>query len=229
MPGEHYVYAIMVDGAIRYFGMGSGRRAKVHAKEARSIARRRRAGEQVSTTPFYEKLTDALVAGSDISDAVLVDNLTPGAARAIERILIAAHKETIWNSLRGWDDPDYRAKQAETRADPNYKAQLSAAIKKSTTQAVRAERSARMKRRWSDPGARQVLLDTGRAVRAKSKMGRIVEYVAAHPGASAAEISAEFGVEKIANTMHKLTSSGRLVRTGGKYDGKYFRNNEAEG
>ena len=71
-----YVYAVIVDGVIRYIGKGSGGRLHYHMKMVRKIARRRAAGETVVTTHFYNRLTKAWLDGCQIEFSKLADGLS---------------------------------------------------------------------------------------------------------------------------------------------------------
>src|SRR6516162_4318183 len=95
---EAYVYAIIVDGIVRYIGKGSGNRKLAHMRLVRSIARRRAAGEHVRTSHFYNRLTKAWLEGAEIEEVVIVDGLTHGAAYAREIAEIAAAAQgQLWN------------------------------------------------------------------------------------------------------------------------------------
>jgi hypothetical protein len=97
-----YVYAVIVDNKIRYIGKGTGGRAYMHIRIARGIVRRRMAGETVSATPFYEKLTEVWLKGSDIQISILKNKLTDRKAYAVECELIAKQKASqLWNTWSG--------------------------------------------------------------------------------------------------------------------------------
>lgn len=71
-----YVYGIVVDGVLRYIGKGTLRRSQAHMANVRSVCRRRAAGDIVKTTPFYENLVAAWVSGAEISEIIIVGNLS---------------------------------------------------------------------------------------------------------------------------------------------------------
>src|SRR4249920_1262421 len=80
-----FVYQIIVDGVVRYIGKGTGGRLANHMKKVRMIARRRAAGETITTTHFYNRLTKAWLAGSNIEFNVIADRLSDAEAFESER------------------------------------------------------------------------------------------------------------------------------------------------
>lgn len=173
-----YVYAIIVDGIVRYFGKGSGGRARAHMRMVRSIARRRAAGETVQASHFYNRLTKAWLAGADIQEVVIADRMTDeqAYAREIAEIAAAPHGQ-LWNLWAGgegsskgyaksheqrrkiaetnqktWRDPDLVAEQSEQKKvhwlRPEYRAKLTG---RKWTPEQRAALSAKRKAQWADP------------------------------------------------------------------------------
>ncbi|MGY8661758.1 hypothetical protein Q3C01_05235 [Bradyrhizobium sp. UFLA05-109] len=97
-----YVYAIVVDGVIRYVGKGSGGRARAHMRIVRSIARRRAAGELVQASYFYNRLTKAWLAGAEIEERMLISGLDHEAAFQAEIETIASFpSDQLWNFWPG--------------------------------------------------------------------------------------------------------------------------------
>jgi len=110
---KFYVYAILVDGKIKYIGKGKGYRVRRHMVMVQRIIRRRAAGEVVRTTHFYNKLSKAWRSGSKIEERILHDGLSEKAALKLEIIEIAKRRKRLWNIQAGgehmnWDDPDFR-------------------------------------------------------------------------------------------------------------------------
>jgi hypothetical protein len=60
---QFYVYAICVDGVVRYIGKGSNGRVHFHVIEAGRINRRRARGANTdrTATKFYRKLAEAIL------------------------------------------------------------------------------------------------------------------------------------------------------------------------
>jgi hypothetical protein len=59
---QFYVYAICVDGVVRYIGKGSNGRVHFHVIEAGRINKRRARGANIdrTATKFYGKLAEAM-------------------------------------------------------------------------------------------------------------------------------------------------------------------------
>lgn len=175
-----YVYAILVDGVCRYIGKGSGTRAKAHMRIVRSIARRRAAGEAVRASHFYNRLTKAWLAGSEIEEIILVDGLTheQAYAREVEEIAARTGLWNVWDGGEGsskgyakspgqrekiaasnkatWADPDLKAKHGEQCKirwlRPEYRDITQAALKAAWSDPERCrKRSDLTKARWADP------------------------------------------------------------------------------
>jgi hypothetical protein len=84
---QFYVYAIYVDGVVRYIGKGSNGRVHFHAIEARRINSRRARGANTDSTAtnFYRKLAEAMRHGATITEEIMVDGLANVEAYRLEK------------------------------------------------------------------------------------------------------------------------------------------------
>lgn len=102
---QFYVYAIYVDGIVRYIGKGSNGRMHFHAIEARRINSRRARGANTDATAtnFYRKLAEAMRHGATIAEQIMLDGLTNGEAYRLEKQKIEElHKQNrdqLWNTI----------------------------------------------------------------------------------------------------------------------------------
>jgi hypothetical protein len=71
---EYYVYAIKVDGVIRYIGKGKGRRVYAHMAEVRKRLNRDFKLGNIFC-PFQRKLTKAVMDGAEVVEEILVKGL----------------------------------------------------------------------------------------------------------------------------------------------------------
>jgi hypothetical protein len=175
-----YVYAIVVDGVIRYVGKGSGSHVRAHMRVVRSIARRRATGELVQASYFYNGLTKAWLAGAEIEERILIADLDHEAAFRAEIETIASFpRDQLWNCWPGGEgsskgyakSEQQRRKIAEsnkqTWADPKLRAEQSARmrlvlVKSDVREKLHKPRSeqfcrkmhANAKARWADPDFR---------------------------------------------------------------------------
>ena len=100
-----YVYAIHVNGVVRYIGKGSNGRLHFHVIEARRINSRRALGAKTdrTTTNFYRKLAEAMRHGATITEEIMVDGLTDQEAYRVEKQKIEQlHKQNrgqLWNTI----------------------------------------------------------------------------------------------------------------------------------
>ena len=103
LPKRSYVYAIHVDGVLRYIGKGTNGRMYTHMKEVSQRLTRKFKLKNVS--PFFQrKLTEAVMKGAVIEQIVLADNLTSKQAykleyRHLERLVYAGNREQLWNAI----------------------------------------------------------------------------------------------------------------------------------
>ena len=103
LPKRSYIYAIHVDGVLRYIGKGTNGRMYAHMKEVRQRLTRKFKLKNVS--PFFQrKLTEAVMKGAVIEQIVLTDNLTSKQAyklehRHLERMVYAGNREQLWNAI----------------------------------------------------------------------------------------------------------------------------------
>jgi hypothetical protein len=104
MRNKYYVYAIIVDGAIKYVGKGSNGREKLHLKLVLSIVRRRAVGEVVRTSRFHNELAKAWLAGSTIEEVILHSDLTEQQALRLEVKEIKRRRKTLWNTHSGGEN-----------------------------------------------------------------------------------------------------------------------------
>jgi hypothetical protein len=172
-----YVYAIVVDGVVRYIGKGSGNRTRAHMRLVRSIARRRAVGETVKTSHFYNRLTKEWLAGAEIQEVILADGLTHEDAYLREIAEIARLQDQLWNLWAGGEGsskgyakpPQQRQKIAksnqQTWTDSKLLAEHSERCKlvwlrpeyrekctgRKWTPEMRAALSAKRKAQWADP------------------------------------------------------------------------------
>jgi hypothetical protein len=217
--GFAYVYAVLVDGIVRYIGKGSGRRLRSHMKIVRSMARRRAAGETiVAGSPFYEDLCKAYLWGSGIEAVILKDCLLHEQAfrhEIAERGKYPASQ--LWNSGRCWDRPEYRAKQRARWADPEMRAFHRSQVAASITAAEKAERARRMKLAWAKDGAGGNLRRAQEARRARefeaSLAGQLLAVIRATPdGLRFSEIKRFHPHLRPTSTLRKLASRGLIVK-----------------
>jgi hypothetical protein len=102
LPKRSYVYAIHVDGVLRYIGKGTNGRMRAHMKEVRQRLTRKFKLKNVSL--FQRKLTEAVMKGAVIEEIVLADNLTTKQAYKLEyghmeRMVYAGNREQLWNAI----------------------------------------------------------------------------------------------------------------------------------
>ena len=103
LPKRCYVYAIHVDGVLRYFGKGTNGRMYAHMKEVRERLTRKFKLKNVSPL-FQRKLTEAVMKGAVVEEVVLADNLTHKQAykreyRNLEKLVHDGKRQQLWNII----------------------------------------------------------------------------------------------------------------------------------
>ena len=103
LPKRSYVYAIHVDGVLRYIGKGTNGRMYAHMNEVRQRLTRKFKLKNIWPL-FQRKLTEAVMKGAVIEEIVLADNLTSKQAykleyRHLERMVYAGNREQLWNAI----------------------------------------------------------------------------------------------------------------------------------
>lgn len=214
-----YLYAVLVDGVVRYIGKGSGRRLRAHEKIVRAMARRHAAGETVvAESQFYERLYRAYLAGADIAAEIITGGLTHEQAFREE---IAERKKypslQLWNAVSCWERADYRAKQKARWADPEIRALHRSRIAASISPSEKAERSQRMRRAWAKDGTGGNLRRAQEARRARefaaSLAGRLLAVIQATPGGLRfSEIKRLHPHLRPTSTLRKLADRGLITK-----------------
>jgi hypothetical protein len=100
-PKGCYVYAIYVDGVLRYIGKGTNGRVYAHMKEVRQRLTREFKLKSVSPI-FQQKLTAAVIKGVVVEEIVIADNLTSKQAyelehRHMEQMVHEGKRGQLWN------------------------------------------------------------------------------------------------------------------------------------
>ena len=116
-----YVYAIFVDGVVRYIGKGRNARMYAHLIAAKRSAARCRARTMQLSPRMHRRLVEAVRSGADIQERIIVGGLTDRQALRIESQLSAEfHKfrtDQLWNTIderfmdprwlpEKWHDPE---------------------------------------------------------------------------------------------------------------------------
>jgi hypothetical protein len=117
-----YIYAILVDGVVRYIGKGRNGRMYAHLIEAKRTSARCPAKTAHLYPRVHRKLVEKVRAGSQIIETVITSGLTDRAAYRLESRMIGEfHKfraGQLWNTIDerfldprylpdDWDDPEH--------------------------------------------------------------------------------------------------------------------------
>lgn len=117
-----YVYAILVDGVVRYIGKGRNGRMYNHLIEAKRSAARCAIDTSGLFPRRHRKLVEAVRAGSQFTETVIISGLTDRVAYGLEsKIINEFHKRRagqLWNTIDErfmdpqflpdeWDDPEH--------------------------------------------------------------------------------------------------------------------------
>ena len=103
LPVGYYVYTISVAGVVRYIGKGKGLRLYSHMKEVRSRLRRDFRLQSIGST-LQRNLTKAFLAGAQVIEQILIDDLTETAAYKLEydkfrEYVFAGKRDQLWNVI----------------------------------------------------------------------------------------------------------------------------------
>src|SRR6516164_3200412 len=101
LPKRSYIYAVHVDGVLRYIGKGTNGRMYAHMKEVRQRLTRKFKLKNVSPI-FQQKLTEAVIKGAVVEEIVVADNLTSKQAyelehRRMEEMVHDGKRGQLWN------------------------------------------------------------------------------------------------------------------------------------
>jgi hypothetical protein len=117
-----YIYAIIVDGVVRYIGKGRNGRMYTHLIEAKRTSARCPVDTAHLYPRMHRKLVETVRAGSQIIETVITSGLTDRAAYQLESRMIGEfHKfraGQLWNTIderfldprylpHEWDDPEH--------------------------------------------------------------------------------------------------------------------------
>ena len=121
-----YIYAIIVDGVVRYIGKGRNGRMYTHLIEAKRTSARCPADTAHLSPRMHRKLVETVRAGSQIIETVITSGLTDQAAYQLEsRIIGEFHKfraGQLWNTIdERFLDPRYLPDEWDDPEDPLYR------------------------------------------------------------------------------------------------------------
>lgn len=167
-----YVYAIKVDGVVRYIGKGRRKRALEHLRKAKEVLRLRAAGQRPRVSTLYRRLSAALEAGARIEHEVMVNGLTDEDALYREFLEIdALPASQLWNTVPGgvgnsgavmrqlWESPEFRRKVMTSRRAQMYEneewreRQRQAAVAQWADPEKRRRHNEQHRKLWDDPAA----------------------------------------------------------------------------
>ena len=152
-PSGSYVYEVIVDGVVRYIGKGTGRRFKVHATFAKTLNAKRASGSTIRTSVFYDKLSNALKSGANITYRIVAEGLSHEGAfsRECQEIEAISDPYQLWNEVPGGEGFSLdRVKDPES-----FRRKLIDGIKRSWENPERTKlASEAAKKRWANAEAR---------------------------------------------------------------------------
>lgn len=145
---DAYVYALEVDGVVRYIGKGSGvylKRAREHMRTVRRLIVERDGGKKIKPSRLYGNLIRAVRAGRIVTETVLARGLTEVEAFERERAEINS-RDGLWNGNDGG--------QGGTRATTKTRKTLSRAAKARASRPDQLERLRKMSAELQEPKRR---------------------------------------------------------------------------
>jgi hypothetical protein len=121
-----YIYAIVVDGIVRYIGKGRNGRMYTHLIEANRTSARCPANTAHLSPRMHRKLVEAVRAGSQITETVITSGLSDRATYQLEsRIIGEFHKlrpGQLWNTIdERFLDPKYLPDEWNDPENPLYR------------------------------------------------------------------------------------------------------------
>jgi hypothetical protein len=121
-----YIYAIVVDGVVRYIGKGRNGRMYTHLVEAKRTSARCPAETAHLYPRMHRKLVETVRAGSQIIEIVITSGLTDRAAYRLESRMIGEfHKfraGQLWNTIdERFLDPRYLPDEWDEPEHPLYR------------------------------------------------------------------------------------------------------------
>jgi hypothetical protein len=121
-----YIYAIVVDGIVRYIGKGRNGRMHTHLIEAKRTSARCPANTAHLSPRMHRKLVETVRAGSQITEAVIISGLSDRATYQLEsRIIGEFHKfrpGQLWNTIdERFLDPQYLPDEWNDPENPLYR------------------------------------------------------------------------------------------------------------
>jgi hypothetical protein len=169
-----YVYALLVDGTVRYVGKGRNGRMDDHVKAAVKINAKRTRGEKIKTTKFYNRLAKALRSGAEIKTQVLAWFATDERAFT-EEIRQIAGRDGLWNTWGGGQgaSSEWARENSTMLFAPDRKQKMIAGKKKQWAdddefrERQAAIASEKLKKKWDDPDFRKMKSENSSVTAAK--------------------------------------------------------------
>jgi hypothetical protein len=121
-----YIYAIIVDGVVRYIGKGRNGRMYTHLIEAKRTSARCQARTAHLSPRMHRKLVETVRAGSQIIETIITSGLTDRGAYRLESEMIGEfHKfraGQLWNTIdERFLDPRYLPDEWDDPENPLYR------------------------------------------------------------------------------------------------------------